>query len=195
MDYSSDTRETAPLPGPASIADLFISFTLIALQGFGGVMPIVQREIVEKKRWVTNEEFLEDWSVAQITPGPNVINLSVIMGGRYFGLPGAIAAMSGLVMVPLLFVLLLAYIYAGMAEDPGSVRAMRGVGAVVAAMFAATGLKLASALKNNVLGMPLCIMLGTGCFAIVALLRGPLILALLGPGTIACVLVYRKIQP
>ena len=76
-------------PRPESLADLFLSFTVLALQGFGGVLAVVQRELVEKKRWMTREEFVEEWSVAQIMPGPNVINLAVGIGARHFGLRGA----------------------------------------------------------------------------------------------------------
>ena len=64
-----------PRPQPASLADLFFSFTWLALQGFGGVLAVIQREMVERKRWLTREEFVEEWAVAQIMPGPNVINL------------------------------------------------------------------------------------------------------------------------
>ena len=59
-----------PLNAPRTRADLFWSFTWLALQGFGGVLAVVQRELVEKKRWMTDEEFVEDWAVAQIMPGP-----------------------------------------------------------------------------------------------------------------------------
>ena len=72
-------------PQPRSPADLFWSFTWLALQGFGGVLAVVQRELVEKKRWMTNEEFVEDWAVAQIMPGPNVVNLSLVTADRTFG--------------------------------------------------------------------------------------------------------------
>ena len=81
---------------PQSKTDLFLAFTWLALQGFGGVLAVVQRELVEKKRWMTREQFVEDWAVAQIMPGPNVVNLSMMIGGRYFGLPGALAALAGM---------------------------------------------------------------------------------------------------
>jgi chromate transporter len=83
---------TPERPRPTSLGDLFISFTALALQGFGGVLAIVQRELVERKRWLTREEFVEEWAVAQIMPGSYVVNLSLMMGGRWFGLPGALAA-------------------------------------------------------------------------------------------------------
>ena len=77
--------EHQPLQQPRSKTDLFVSFTLLALQGFGGVLAVVQRELVEKKRWMTREQFVEDWAVAHILPGPNVVNFCLTIGGRYFG--------------------------------------------------------------------------------------------------------------
>src|SRR5471030_1388013 len=86
-------------PQPSSLKDLFWSFTKLALQGFGGVLAVVQLEMVERKRWLTQEEFIEEWAVAQIMPGPNVINLSMMIGGRYFGLRGAMTALAGMLAV------------------------------------------------------------------------------------------------
>jgi len=97
--------DTAPRPAPQSPLDLFLSFTVLALQGFGGVLAVVQRELVEKKRWLTREEFVEDWAVAQVMPGPNVINLSLMIGARSFGFVGAMAALAGMLVVPLVVVL------------------------------------------------------------------------------------------
>ena len=100
--------ENLPLQHPRSKTDLFVSFTILALQGFGGVLAVVQRELVEKKRWMTREQFVEDWAVAQIMPGPNVINLALMIGGRYFGLAGALAGVAGMLAAPMVVVLLLA---------------------------------------------------------------------------------------
>lgn len=182
-------------PQPKSLTDLFISFTLLALQGFGGVLAIVQRELVEKKQWMTREEFIEDWAVAQIMPGPNVVNLSLMVGGRYFGLKGAMAALAGMLTLPLVLVLLLAVLYAQFAGHPGVAGALRGMGAVAAGLIAATGLKLFGALQKNVLGMRLCIGLGVLCFVAIALLRIPLAYVLLTLGITACVLAYRRLKP
>ena len=100
-----DAAELPPLEAPQSKTDLFVSFTWLALQGFGGVLAVVQRELVEKKRWMTREQFVEDWAVAQIMPGPNVVNLAMMIGGRYFGLPGALAALAGMLSAPMVLVL------------------------------------------------------------------------------------------
>ena len=182
-------------PRPHSLSDLFLSFTWLALQGFGGVLAVVQRELVEKKRWMTPEEFIEDWAVAQVMPGPNVVNLSLMVGGRYFGFKGAMAALTGMLTVPLVVVLLLALLHAQFADYPGVAGALRGMAAVAAGLIAATGLKLFGALTKNVLGMRLCLLLGLACFAAIALLRWPLAYVLFGIGGLACVLAFRKLKP
>jgi chromate transporter len=193
MNATPGTPEAAR-PQPQSLSDLFVSFTLLALQGFGGVLAVVQRELVEKKRWMTREEFVEEWAVAQIMPGPNVVNLSLMIGHRYFGFRGAMAALAGMLTVPLAVVLLLALVYAQFAGHPGVAGALRGMGAVAAGLISATGLKLMGALKNHPLGLPLCIVLALLCFAGIALLRLPLVYVLIGLGVSACALTYRKLD-
>ncbi len=186
----------APAPGhprPKSPADLFLSFTVLALQGFGGVLPIVQQELVEKKQWLTREEFLEDWAVAQLMPGPNVVNISLMIGARHFGLRGALAALAGMLLAPLLLLLCLALAYSHFASHPGVAGALRGMGAVTAGLVAATGLKLGSALKTNALGLWPCLGFATGCFIAIALLHWPLLYVLGGAGLLACALAYRKL--
>lgn len=178
---------------PESLADLFWSFTWLALQGFGGVLAVVQRELVEKKRWLTPEEFIEDWAVAQILPGPNVVNLSLMIGDRYFGLRGALVALAGMLALPLLIVLALAAIFAGISDSPGVQGALRGMGAVAAGLITASGLKLISALKKNVMGAPVCWALGTTTFIAIALLRVPLAWVLLGVGALGCAWAYRQL--
>ena len=182
-------------PRPESLTDLFVSFSLLALQGFGGVMAVVQREFVEKKRWLSAEEFIEDWAVAQVMPGPNVINLSLIIGGRHFGLKGAMAALAGMLAAPLLIVLALALIYAQFASRPEVAGALRGMGAVAAGLIGATALKLTKALKTNVLGWRWCATFGLVSLVAIAALRVPLVYVIFGLGCLACTLAYRKLQP
>jgi chromate transporter len=179
---------------PKSCTDLFVSFTVLALQGFGGVLAVAQRELVERKRWMTNEEFVEEWAVAQIMPGPNIINLCIMIGGRHFGLRGALAALAGMLLAPLLILLLIALLYARYASHPGVVGALRGMGAVAAGLIVAVGLKLFPALKKNALGMGTCIGFGALCFVAVAILRWPLAYVLLGLGAVACTVAYRKLK-
>ena len=178
---------------PKSLGDLFVSFTVLALQGVGGVLAIVQRELVEHKRWLTNEEFVEDWAVAQIMPGPNVVNLSLMVGSRFFGLPGALAALAGMLAVPLLIVLALALVYAEFASDPRVLGMLRGMSAVAAGLVTATGLKLTASLRRNVVGVPLCAIAGTVVFIAVALLKVPLAWVLLIVGGSCFAIAWRKL--
>ncbi len=184
-----------PRPCPRSLTDLFISFTWLALQGFGGVLAVVQRELVERKGWLTQDEFIEDWAVAQIMPGPNVVNLSMMIGGRYFGLAGAMAALAGMLAVPLALILLLAVLHARFAADPHVAGALRGMAAVSAGLIGAAGLKLSAALARNPMPLAWCVAICSAGFALVALLRVPLFYALLGLGGLGCVLAYRRLRP
>ncbi len=182
-------------PRPESLYDLFVSFTLLALQGFGGVLGVVQRELVDNKRWLTREEFIEDWSVAQIMPGPNVINLALIVGGRYFGLKGALVGLAGMLVVPLVLVLALALVYSNFAEHAGVAGALRGMGAVASGLILATGIKLISALKTNVLGWRWCAVLGLSCLVGIVVIRLPLAYVLFGLGGLAFTLAYQRLKP
>jgi len=183
----------APAIRPASLHALFWSFTWLALQGFGGVLAIVQRELVERRRWLTREEFVEDWAVAQVLPGPNVVNLSLMLGDRFFGLRGALVAMAGILSFPLLGVLLLATLYASVQNLPMAQGALRGMGAVAAGLITATGLKLLPALKQNVLGA--FVSIGSIAITIVAIawFRLPLAWVLLGLGGLTCAWAYRQL--
>lgn len=188
---------------PQSKTDLFVSFSILALQGFGGVLAVVQRELVEKKKWLTREQFIEDWAVAQIMPGPNVVNLALMIGGRYFGLAGALAGVAGILAAPMVVVLLLALAFGGVSDSSWAQGALRGMGAVSAGLIAAVGLKLISALKSNPMGMPVCIALAAASFGGVGLLRLPLAWVLLAAGSASCLWAYvqlarqvtRKEQP
>ncbi|MGZ8289065.1 MAG: chromate transporter [Telluria sp.] len=189
-----DSPTGASRPQPHSLADLFVSFTLLALQGFGGVLAVVQREVVERKQWLTQEEFIEDWAVAQVMPGPNVVNLSMMIGGRYFGLAGAMAALGGMLAVPLVVVLLLALVHAQFAGHPGVDGALRGMAAVSAGMIGAAGLKLSASLARHPLPLAWGVLLAAAAFVLVALVRVPLPWVLLGIGGLGCFLTYRRLK-
>lgn len=183
-----------PAAGPRSCTDLWLTFLWMALQGFGGVLAVVQRELVEKKRWLTREQFVEDWSVAQALPGPNVINLAIMIGSREFGLRGALAALGGLLLMPGTLALTLAALYDSVAHTWAAQAALRGMGAVVAGLVIATGLKLVPALKHNPIGFGLGLLWAALAFVCVALWRWPLVMALLVLGGVSCAWAWRQIR-
>ena len=182
-----------PRPRPANLWQLFTAFTAIALQGFGGVLAIVQRALVEKRGWLTNQEFMEDWSVAQIMPGANVVNLSITLGDRYFGWRGALAASMGMLLVPMLLVIVLDLLYNHWSSSPAVAGAVRGMAAVASGMIAGTACKLAVSLRTHPLGW-----WGSWLFAIATVLalawqHWPLVWVLLGIGGTCYVLVYAQL--
>ena len=193
MSINPAASPAKALARPASLRELFWAFTWLALQGFGGVLAIVQRELVDKKQWLTREQFVEDWAVAQVLPGPNVVNLSLMIGDRYFGLRGGLVALAGMLALPLVIVLALAVAFAGVADLPQVQGALRGMSAVSAGLIAATGLKLIPALKQNVLSPHIKWALIAMTFVAVALVRVPLIWVLLGLGGTAALWAYRQL--
>ena len=180
---------------PHNCWQLFLAFTAIALQGFGGVLAVIQRELVEKRGWLTNQEFVEDWSVAQIMPGPNVVNMSITLGDRYFGWRGALSAALGMLLLPMLVVLALALLYNHWANVPQVAGAVRGMGAVAAGLVAGTACKLAGSLRGNRLGLALGLVLAAATVLALAWLHWPLVWVLLGLGGISYCLVYRRLAP
>jgi chromate transporter len=180
---------------PASPGEIFRVFTRIAMQGFGGVLPIVQRELVERERWLTREQFLELLAVAQVLPGPNVVNLSLMFGDRAFGWRGGLAALGGMLLAPWCVVLALTVVYTRYAQHPVVAGALRGMGAVAAGLIFSTGLKLLPALRRNVLGAPAAFALAVLMFVCIALLRVPLLWMLAGLGGAACAVAWRRLKP
>lgn len=182
-------------PRPTSLTDLFVSFTLIALQGFGGVLAVIQQQVVERKRWMSNEEFIEEWSVAQIMPGPNVCNLAMMIGARHFGLAGAMSALAGILTVPLILVLCLALVYAQFSTQPQVQGALRGMAAVAAGLIAATGLRMSVALGKNVIPLAAGIAIAATGFVLLAWIRVPLATVVAVLGGLGCVLAWRGLKP
>ena len=123
---------------PGSAGELFFAFNRLALQGFGGVLAVAQRELVERKRWLTREDFVELLALSQVLPGPNVVNLALMFGDRFFGLRGAFAAVAGMLVVPLVIVLALTAAYAEFSRLAVVSGALRGMGAVAAGLIIAT---------------------------------------------------------
>jgi chromate transporter len=187
-------KGSAALRRPASPADLFVSFTLLSLQGFGGVLAVAQRVLCEDKRWVTKDDFLELLAVGQVLPGPNVCNIALMVGDRFFGWRGAFAALGGMMAVPLVIVMTLAVLYVEFAANPFVASALRGMGAVAAGLIIGTALKLAPALRKNPMGVPICAAFGAATFVLVALLRYPLVWVLLGVGSVACAVAWSRVR-
>ena len=179
---------------PASVADLFFTFNRLALQGFGGVLAVAQRELVERKRWLSAGQFVETLSVGQVLPGPNIVNVSLMIGDRFFGLRGAFAALAGMLLVPSIVVLALTALYGQFADQPMVSGALRGMGAVAAGLIIATGIRLLNTLKASALGLPLCLAFAALTTLFIAVLRWPLVWVVLGLGSVAVGLAWQRLR-
>jgi chromate transporter len=180
--------------GPRGLLDLFWAFSWLSLQGFGGVLAVVQRELVEKRGWLTNETFVEDWAVAQVMPGPNVCNLALMFGDRHFGWRGAVAALCGLLVFPLLLLLSVATMYGQLSAHAAAGGALRGMGAVAAGLIAGTSFKLLAQLRRHPLGMVLVTVMAAAAFAGLVLLHLPLVAIVFGVGGMACGLTWWRLR-
>jgi chromate transporter len=199
MSPPAQPRETVPqvashVCGPRSLRELFWAFSLLSLQGFGGVLAVVHRELVEKRRWLSEERFIEDWALAQVMPGPNVCNLALMIGDRSFGLRGAAVALLGLLLLPALLLISAAaslQLLAGSAAVDG---ALRGMGAVAAGLILGATIKLFVALRRHPLGRSALGVLALAAFAASAWLHWPLHLVVLVVGGLACGLTWRALR-
>ncbi|MBP6763553.1 MAG: chromate transporter [Rubrivivax sp.] len=188
--------EPAPaLQRPASPAAFFWACTWLALQGFGGVLPVAQRELVERRCWLTREQFLEQLSLSQVLPGPNIVNLLVMLGDRLFGWRGAVAGGAGILLAPLLLVLVLAAAVVQWQDQPLVTGALRGMGIVAAGLVLSTAFKLVTALRRNALGSWLCAAFAGLTLLAVGGLRWPLASVVLGLGVLACVWAWFRLEP
>ena len=181
---------STPAARPATPAALFRTFNWLALQGFGGVLPVAQRELVDRLHWLTPPQFLELLSLSQVLPGPNIINLGLILGDRYFGWRGALAATAGLLLAPTGVVLLLAVSAAQLRHVPEVAGALRGMGVVAAGLVLSTAAKLAPGLRRHVLGLPTATALVLLTAVAIGLLRWPLAAVVVGLGVVSVALSW-----
>jgi chromate transporter len=172
--------ETSPRTSPR---ELFVAFSGIALCGFGGVLPFVHRELVDRRRWLSPEEFARLLSMSQVMPGPTICNLSVLFGDRMAGLPGAAACLAGIVALPMAIVIALAAGYAEVASHPFARRALAGMAFVAAGLVVAVAVKMTRALPRH----PASFVLTGLAFVAVGIGRVPLVgaIAVLAPLGIA----------
>lgn len=173
---------TSPPPSCALLAWVFM---LIGMQSFGGGLSAwMRREVVQRRGWMSEQQFVGGLALCQLTPGPNAVNLSVFIGSSLRGARGACATLGGMLLVPVLAVLVMGAVFAGLRDVPGVASAMAGLGA------AAIGLNLAMALRMTRAGIrragPAVVMagvaLGVGVFDLPLL---PVVLLALPAGVLA----------
>jgi chromate transporter len=165
---------TAPPPG---LIELFVAFAKMSLAGFGGVLAFARRGIVEQHRWMTADEFNETYALCHFLPGPNIVNLSVVFGSRIRGVPGSLAALTGLLGPPVVVVTILAALYQHFGEIDALRRILAGVSCAAVGLLIATALRMMMPLikRRDLVGLFAL----AAVFVAIGLLRLPLSAVLL----------------
>ena len=163
-----------------TLAGLAACFLQIALSSFGGGLSAwTQRIVVERRRWLSNEQFLTALTISRLFPGPNQVNMAIYVGEHFKGLPGALAALAGLLGVPLAILLTLGWAYFHFHQVPALRSTLTGVVAAAAGMALSMGVKLI----GNYLRQPAALLFATAAFVGVTLLHVslPLVVLVLAP--------------
>ena len=179
--------EPAPAAGqglapiePPSVLTLARVFATIAFESLGGGLAAwVQRVIVEERRWLGEEEYLSASTICGILPGANQVNMAVFVGTKFRGVPGAVAAVLGLLVGPAVIALALGALYLRFRDVAALRHALAGMSC------AAAGLTLSVAWRQgvHVMNALVPIALAAATFLMSAVLRAPLwaTVALLAP--------------
>jgi len=167
-----------PEPGEVrpSLSELFVAFAKISLSGFGGVLAWSRRMMVEERKWLTPEQFNETYALCAFLPGGNILNFSVIFGGRLRGAAGAVVALTGLMGPPIVLIMIIGAIYAHYGEVPALRRMLTGVASAASGLMMATVAKMARPLFHNRAVVGPLIAIAT--FAAIGLIQWPLPLVL-----------------
>ncbi|MGO8869014.1 MAG: chromate transporter [Alphaproteobacteria bacterium] len=171
-------------------SELFLGFLKIGVLGFGGVAPWARRVIVEERAWLSEEEYASLLGFGQILPGPNTLNLAVMVGDRFQGTLGALIAVAALMTMPLAILMAVASLYERFAALPEVASAMSGTAAAAAGLVVGTALKMARRLRPT----RIAILFGLVAFVAIGVLRFPLIAAVvvLAPLSIAAAALERR---
>ena len=125
--------------------DLFLTFARVGVCTFGGgyaMLPILQREIVEKKKWATEAELTDYFAIGQCTPGVIAVNTATFVGQKQKSIPGGIVATLGLVFPSIVIILVIAAFLQSFADLPVVIHAFAGARACVCALILSSVLKL-----------------------------------------------------
>jgi chromate transporter len=157
---------------PPGVITLFLAFAKMSLAGFGGVLAFARRGIVEEHKWMTAEEFNETFALCHFLPGPNIVNLSVVFGSRFAGIPGAIAAFAGLVGPPMVIMMAMGVLYAHFGQVEMLRRILAGISCGAVGLLVAVVVKMLMPLikRRDVAGILVMI----AVFVAIGLLRLPL---------------------
>ena len=178
MQSGADRQKTDDQPKgeQVSLLSLFIEFLLIGAVSFGGGIVAYQKILLtEKKKWLSQDEFMAALAISQTMPGLNSVNLAVLAGDKLRGGIGALVAMLGLILPGAAFVMIAGYAYSEGQDHPIVNLLLAGIAAAATGLLAAITYKIGSKLFQQI--KPLLIIVAT--FVLMSVLHLSLIWVLL----------------
>ena len=133
---------SAPSPGAFGVWFAFVKMGAVLFGGGYAMLGLLEREIVQRRRWISSREMQDYFALAQLLPGVIAINASMLVGNRLAGLRGNVAAAAGVVTVPFLCIAAYAVAYDSVRTLPEVEAAMAGMRPAVAGMIAGFGLAM-----------------------------------------------------
>ena len=133
--------------------DIFTCFAKIGAFTIGGgyaMIPIIQREVVEKNGWIEEKDFMDILAISQSAPGILAVNISIFLGYRLRGVKGSIVATLGSALPSFLIILLIAMFFAGYQDNPTVIKIFKGIRPAVVALIAVPMINMAKKAKLNI---------------------------------------------
>ncbi len=179
---------TDAVPTPPRTAAVFAGFFSVGIIGFGGVLPLARRMVVEERRWMSGKEFTDILALCQFLPGGNVINLAAAVGFRFRGWPGALAGLAGLMCAPCAIVIALGLVYARFQAEPAVRHAFAGLAAAAGGLIVAMAVKIAAPLRRDLMAAGLALL----TFVAIAVLRVPMLAAMAVMAPVGIAVAWRR---
>ena len=187
MDEPIENPKSGAEKAKVSLREIFLSFLVIGATSFGGgVVAYLRSSLVTEKKWLDDEGFLAALEISQALPGLNATNMSVIVGDRLRGIPGAIAGFLGMTLPGAIFVFVLGFFYASNSGNTWVNAALKGVGAASVGLLLAVTLQIGHKQLEHLLDVALVAL----TLILVSFLHVPLAYVLLTVGPLA-ILLYR----
>jgi chromate transporter len=165
-----------------SLRELFVGMLQVALSSFGGGLSAwSQRIVVDQRRWLSNEQFLTGLTVARLFPGPNQVNMAVYVGAFFHGLPGALVALAGMLLLPFTLLMLLGLAYFSFHTLPAIDRVLAGVVAAAAGMALSMGFKILGQYRGD----PVALLLAAGTLVAMTVFQVRMVPVVLVAGPLA----------
>ncbi|WP_312526535.1 chromate transporter [Paracoccus sp. (in: a-proteobacteria)] len=186
--------EQSTSPPAIALKDIFWAFFKLGSVSFGGgSLGWITREVVERRKWIAEDEFMNLLTVALTMPGANPVNLAVSTGMYLRGYRGAAIAAAGMILPPFVMILVLGSLYTSIRDIPHVHAVLAGLTSVGLAAMLTTGLKSARRLGRN----PVPILTAAAVFVSVGILRWPMVwvVCIAIPASIAAHILMAKVRP